>query len=202
MRKGIIIFQKNAQLGKVKTRLAAGVGEEQALEIYKGLISVTYAQVSKLKCKKLLYFSEFVDNPDQKEDESYSFHVQSDGDLGQKMASAFQEQFQKGCDKLLIIGTDCPGLTSEILEEAFEKLDHDEVVIGPANDGGYYLLGMKTFIPGLFQKIPWSSEKVLSLSKKVLDFHSITYSLLPTLIDVDTLEDWKKVKKIVVATQE
>ena len=202
MKKGVIIFQKNAQKGKVKTRLAAGVGEDQALEIYKNLVIITHNQLSKVNCEKLLYFTEFIDNSDFNENDSYHFLIQSEGDLGKRMASAFQEQFKHGFDKLLIIGTDCPELSSEILEEAFARLDEDEVVIGPANDGGYYLLGMKTYIPGLFQKIPWSSDQVLSLSKKVLDFHSISYSLLPTLIDVDTLEDWDLVKNKVLATLE
>ncbi|MBB6328320.1 hypothetical protein FHS59_003963 [Algoriphagus iocasae] len=202
MKRGVIIFQKNAQKGKVKTRLAAGVGEDQALEIYKNLVIITHHQISKVNCEKLLYFTEFVDDSDFNESDSYHFLIQSEGDLGKRMASAFQEQFQLGFDKLLIIGTDCPELSSEILEEAFARLDKDEVVIGPANDGGYYLLGMKTFIPGLFQKIPWSSDQVLSLSKKVLDFHNISYSLLPTLIDVDTLEDWDLVKNKVLATLE
>ncbi len=202
MKKGVIIFQKNAQKGKVKTRLAAGVGEDQALEIYKNLVVITHHQLSKVNCEKLLYFTEFVNNSDFNENDSYHFLIQTEGDLGKRMATAFQEQFHLGFDKLLIIGTDCPELSSEILEEAFERLEQDEVVIGPANDGGYYLLGMKTFIPGLFQKIPWSSDQVLSLSKKVLYFHNISYSLLPTLIDVDTLEDWDFVKNKVLATLE
>jgi glycosyltransferase A (GT-A) superfamily protein (DUF2064 family) len=94
----------------------------------------------------------------------------------------------------LIIGTDCPELTPEIIEKAFDELEQSEVVIGPAKDGGYYLLGMKRFNPGLFKNIKWSSAEVLNSTENFLRSKEIKYSLLPLLSDVDYLEDWELIK--------
>ncbi|MBN3519159.1 TIGR04282 family arsenosugar biosynthesis glycosyltransferase [Algoriphagus lutimaris] len=194
MKKGIIIFQKNLIPGRVKSRIAEMVGDQKALEIYQVLVNYTHQQVEHLECKKLLYFSDYVENSFEN-DKEYQVFIQSSGDLGQKMGDAFKDQFENGFDQLLIIGTDCAEITLEVIEKAFEKLENSEVVIGPAKDGGYYLLGMKRFISGLFYDIPWSSAEVFNQTCSYLITHQISFDLLPTLSDVDYLEDWVKVKE-------
>ncbi|MBL0110440.1 MAG: glycosyltransferase [Saprospiraceae bacterium] len=97
-------------------------------------------------------------------------------------------------EKILIIGSDCPGITNDIIEQAYTALDFHDVVIGPSHDGGYYLLGMNTLIPELFQHIPWSTDQVLLETIKVLQHKRLLYKLLPTLRDVDTIEDWEAEK--------
>lgn len=194
MKKGIIIFQKNLIPGKVKSRIGALVGDQKALEIYQVLVDYTHQQVEGLECKKLLYYSEYTENT-YENNKDYQFFIQSSGDLGLKMGDAFKDQFEDGFDQLLIIGTDCAEITQEILEEAFDKLKTSEVVIGPAKDGGYYLLGMNRFISGLFYDIPWSSAEVFNQTSDYLSTHQIPFDLLPTLSDVDYLEDWMKVKE-------
>ncbi|SIN75302.1 TIGR04282 family arsenosugar biosynthesis glycosyltransferase [Algoriphagus halophilus] len=194
MEKGIIIFQKNLIAGKVKSRIAEMVGDQEALEIYRVLVDYTHQQVEHLACNKLLYYSDYEENNHQT-GKDYQLFIQSSGDLGQKMGDAFKDQFENGFDCLLIIGTDCAEITQDIIEKAFEKLENSDVVIGPAKDGGYYLLGMKRFISGLFYDIPWSSPEVFKQTSDYLTTHHISFDLLPTLSDVDYLEDWMKVKE-------
>lgn len=193
MKRGIIIFQKNFIAGQVKSRIAEFVGDQEALEIYRLLVDYTHQQVEQVECEKLLYYSDYLESSDQERD-NYQRFIQSSGDLGQKMGDAFKDQFDLSFDQLLIIGTDCAEITPEIVEEAFIKLETSEVVVGPAEDGGYYLIGMNRFISGLFYDIPWSSSEVFSLTSKFLSTNQIPFALLPTLSDVDYLEDWKKVK--------
>jgi rSAM/selenodomain-associated transferase 1 len=202
MKKGIIIFQKNTELGKVKTRIAQTLGKQEALEIYQVLVNYTHQQLQPIECEKLLYYSEFIEEDFKNFDKTYSAFIQTEGDLGQKMGDAFQNQFRDGFSKLLIIGTDCPEISAEIIQEAFEKLENTDIVIGPASDGGYYLLGLNRFIPGLFMNIPWSSEKVLSTTQSFLDENNISFALLPLLSDVDYQEDWEKFKDKLLNTQE
>ncbi|MBN7816700.1 TIGR04282 family arsenosugar biosynthesis glycosyltransferase [Algoriphagus pacificus] len=202
MQRGIIIFQKNAELGKVKTRLAETMGKQEALEIYQILVNYTHQNVQQVPYKKLLYFSEFLEKSTEWENEFYSHKLQIAGNLGVKMANAFQTEFENGFNQLVIIGTDCPEINPEIIEEAFEKLTKVDVVLGPATDGGYYLLGMNQFISGLFKDIPWSSEVVLAATKNFLVSNGITFDMLPLLSDVDYQEDWEKVKERLLKTQE
>ncbi|MEN2282029.1 TIGR04282 family arsenosugar biosynthesis glycosyltransferase [Algoriphagus sp. SE2] len=202
MKRGIIIFQKNAELGKVKTRLAAIVGDHRALEIYKILINFTHRQIQPVIAKKLVYFSNYIESEFRENDSQVQFFIQSSGNLGDKMCNAFLDQFEKGYDKLLIIGTDCPEINSEIIEKAFDELDQSEVVIGPAMDGGYYLLGMNRFIPGIFKNIRWSSDQVLKSTQDFLKLNEIKHSLLPVLSDVDHIEDWERLKDKLTQTKE
>lgn len=192
MKQGIIIFQKNAVLGKVKTRLAASLGDEMALSIYKKLLKRTHQHLESLPMDRLVYFSDYLEN--EPKDSNQQYFVQPAGNLGQRMIKAFQEQFNQGYDQLLIIGTDCPDITSELVEKAFSALKKNDFVIGPAEDGGYYLLGMNKFSPELFVDIPWSSAAVCEMTKKAILKLNKTYETLPVLSDVDNEEDWGKVK--------
>lgn len=191
----LIIFQKNAVLGKVKTRLSADVGDEVAMEIYQQLVRHTHNVCKSLPVQKFLFFSEFIPDDISEFGQDYQFEVQSGTHLGSRMENAFQRLFAKGFQKIIVIGTDCGELEKSILEEAFELLDTHEVIIGPAKDGGYYLLGMKKLFPDLFEDIPWSTEKVLFLTMEKLEKQKISYELLEILFDVDRIEDWEKLKE-------
>lgn len=196
----LIIFIKNPQLGKVKTRLAATVGNEKALEIYHILTQHTHVIVNDLKATKYLYYSDFVDVNDSWQNDKFQKLVQFAGqDLGLKMASAFSDTANKKHKKALIIGSDCLELTQKILDDAYDLLSDNEVVIGPASDGGYYLIGFsferigensdKTFEKIFFNK-QWSHENVCTDAIHACVEMNINYSLLPTLTDVDEEKDY------------
>ncbi|MDR7128322.1 rSAM/selenodomain-associated transferase 1 [Algoriphagus sp. 4150] len=194
MKDGLLIFQKNAELGKVKTRLAATLGDQAAFEVYGQLVQYTHSVASPCHAQKILFFSNFPEGDLSEYPANYRFELQSGKGLGEKMRNAFQLLFDEKFDRLVIIGTDCAEITSEHISAAFEKLGTNDVVIGPAEDGGYYLLGMRIFIPGLFEGIPWSTDQVTSLTKEYLTRNEISFTLLPTLSDVDLEEDWERVK--------
>lgn len=194
-KRALIIFQKNAVLGKVKTRISVDVGDALAMEIYQELVRHTHEVCRNVDVQKFLFFSDFIPDETSEYGQEYHFEVQAGSDLGSKMANAFERIFSKGYEEIIILGTDCGELETRIVEEAFLLLENNEVVIGPARDGGYYLLGMKKLIEDLFVDIPWSTEKVLFLTMEKLENKSISYELLEILADVDRIEDWKKLKE-------
>ena len=187
----LIIFIKNPEKGKVKTRLAATVGDDQALRIYLELLRHTRDVAISVEASRFLYYSQWINDQDGWPPAFFHKKLQSGEDLGQKMANAFQETLQSH-GKAVIVGSDCASLTPAILEEAFHLLDQYDFVMGPAMDGGYYLLGMKDFTPEVFQEIAWSSEEVGSSTLLKIDQLGKTYSLLPLLSDIDYEEDWNK----------
>lgn len=184
----IIVFEKNPELGKVKTRLAETIGDEKALEIYRYLLGLTHSMVDLTSYHKIIYYSEFI--PDDNSKGNYSFELQAEGDLGNKMSVSFLESFEKGFEKIIIIGTDCPEISPELLHQAFDVLDEKDAVIGPASDGGYYLLGMKSYHPELFQNMIWSTESVYDKTIEKFKESDLSYGVLEVLNDIDTEDDW------------
>ena len=150
----VLVFQKNAILGQVKTRLAAGMGELPALEIYKHLVQLTYSALEEVPVPVWIFFSDFI--PESTYPIVENSFVQQGQDLGERMSNAFARTFESGRDKVVLIGTDCPTLQSQHLLQAFEALNHSDLVLGPATDGGYYLIGMKGKAAYLFEGIAWS----------------------------------------------
>jgi rSAM/selenodomain-associated transferase 1 len=191
----IIVFQKNLVLGKVKTRLAVDLGKEETLDIYRQLIDATYKALQPLKNTEIfIFFSDYIEELPSDVPFNFTGYLQKGNDLGERMLNAFTGVFKKGYESIVIIGTDCPYLNKEILNNAFKILEENDVALGPAKDGGYYLLGLKTVIPELFKNIPWSTDKVLELSVDVIRSKKLSFRLLPLLSDIDTLEDWKDFK--------
>lgn len=184
----IIVFQKNPQPGKVKTRLAAGLGEEAAYKIYLLLLERTFKELATFDSAVIVYYSDFL--PETNSFTGRLERIQRGQDLGERMKNAFEETFSMGYEKVVIIGTDCPELTSSHLIKAFQKLDKSELVIGPAADGGYYLLGMKTYCANLFHQIEWSTSKVLNQTLQKASDCGLSVSFLPILHDIDKKEDW------------
>lgn len=187
----LIIFVKNPVLGTVKTRLAKSIGDGKALEVYLDLMEKCRQEVQKVDCKRHLFYSQNIAKSDDWTDQLFEKRIQAEGDLGVKILEAFKTVFQE-ISKVLIIGSDCYDLTDTIIQDAFRKLDKADVVIGPANDGGYYLLGTKQLHPELFQDITWSTESVLEETILRAKSKNLSVVLLKELIDLDTLEDLEK----------
>lgn len=190
----LIIFAKQPKLGKVKTRLASTFGDEKTLEIYFELLDVTKNVTSVIDAEKIVYWDELREDHPKEFEFGYQNRIQETGDLGFKMENAFQNEFKLGAKKIVIIGTDCPYLTNDIFEVAYSELDHTDFVLGPALDGGYYLLGMKEFSPFIFHSIPWSTKDVLSLTIESIRKNNKTFTLLKELSDIDDINDFKQWK--------
>jgi rSAM/selenodomain-associated transferase 1 len=193
----LLIFIKNPKLGKSKTRLAATIGKEKALEIYLLLLDHTRKIALASDAEKHLYYSEFMEDQDDWSNDTFIKHLQDrNPDLGQKMYTSFSELAKSGVKKALIIGSDCLELTSEIVNTAFKILDQKDAVIGPAKDGGYYSIGFnfqkietEAVLKKVFLGKKWSHESVLKEAKEALESFSIEHALLPTLSDVDVEAD-------------
>lgn len=188
MKKALIVFQKNKILGKVKTRLAETIGDEKALYCYSHMIAYTHQQLQKVDADIHLYFSEFIESvPHQ------NWHVQTQKgeDLGEKMYNAFLDLKSNIYDQVVIIGTDCLELTSEIINNAFTALSSSDYVLGPANDGGYYLLGLTELNDVLFLNKEWSNDQVFQTTIDNIQQQNKTVFLLDKLNDIDTFEDLK-----------
>ncbi len=184
-----MIFYRNPQLGRVKTRLAATVGEEKALEIYMSLSIHTREITEDLPFAKSVFYTEEVQSGDLWPDDVYKKTVQAGSDLGERMYNAFVWGFEKGYDAVCIIGTDCYELTAAIIKDGFSALNSADVVIGPAADGGYYLLGMSAARRDVFINKKWSTETVFADTVKDLAADNSSYVQLPVLRDVDSEDD-------------
>ena len=189
MNSAVIIFVKNPELGKVKTRLSATIGNEKALEIYKELLAHTLMSVKEIMADVFIYFSDSIDENIFEFENNFFKKMQKGDNLGERMSNAFKEVFDLWYDNVIIIGTDCPGLDLNLLENAFLQLDNVDVVIGPAEDGGYYLLGMKKHYAKLFENINWSSSSVLQTTLDNCNKNKLTHTLLSILSDVDEEKD-------------
>ena len=187
--RAIIIFVRHAELGKVKTRLAATIGNEKALAIYKLLLMHTYKLIEKNQSIAYVYYAENIIQDDLWKGANVKKKLQVGNDLGGKMANAFQEVLKEGHNKVVIIGSDCYDLTVDLIDHAFEMLGRSEIVIGPAKDGGYYLLGMNAPFKNLFENIEWSTHTVFSKTIDKINQNKYSFSTLPILADVDTEED-------------
>lgn len=192
----LLIFVRNPRPGKVKTRLARTVGDAEALRIYHILLEKTREAALGVDAERLLFYSDYIDANDGWPEADFQKKSQSDGDLGQRMYRAFETAFAAGARKALIIGSDCPQLTGDRLQTAFDRLDEADFVLGPAPDGGYYLLGMKALEPSVFEGIEWSTETVRAKTLEKIQAAGKTCSLLPVLTDVDTEADWHSVQPL------
>ncbi|MGI8601238.1 MAG: TIGR04282 family arsenosugar biosynthesis glycosyltransferase [Chitinophagaceae bacterium] len=184
----LIIFYKNLVRGKVKTRLAATIGVDNAFDIYKAMVEEVHFLSQKIKIDRIIYYSDHITKDDIWNNE-YKKELQRGANLGEKMMNAFKDVFQMGYSKAVVIGTDCPSLTEDIINDAFNKLNNNDIVIGPAFDGGYYLLGMKILHTSLFQNIEWSTSQVLEQTTAKMNSHNLSYSLLQELHDIDEEKD-------------
>ncbi len=188
----LIIFTKNPEAGRVKTRLAHGVGEEKALEVYEILRQHTAIVTAKVHTERMVFYSRFIPSSDLFCTEQFTPRLQEGVDLGERMLHAISTGFATGFRHIVLIGTDCYELSSNILDDAFSALERSDAVVGPAIDGGFYLIGLNMLIPELFLNRQWSTPEVLKETIETLQSRAISYELLSALSDIDTFDDLKK----------
>jgi rSAM/selenodomain-associated transferase 1 len=188
----LIIFVKNPIAGQVKTRIAQTVGDERVVEVYRHLLRYTQQITNPLPVHKVVYYGDFVNQADDWNNANYEKRQQLGQDLGERMLHAFREQFDAGADRVVIIGSDCLTLTADHIERAFDALTVADVVIGPATDGGYYLLGTKQLYPFLFDNMPWSQPELCQLTKLAILQRDLTVELLDELTDIDEWADYQR----------
>lgn len=189
----LIIFIKNPEAGRVKTRLAETVGKARALEIYRLLLAHTRRVALAVGVDRLLFYSRYIDLADEWPAAQFQKFRQEGADLGARMANAFERTLQH-YQKAILIGSDCAELTPAILHTAFRRLDGYDLVLGPAVDGGYYLIGMRQPAPALFRQMTWSTADVLAETMRRAEGLGKSCYRLPELADVDTEADWERVR--------
>lgn len=187
----LLIFTRNPELGKCKTRLAATVGDEIALNIYKFLLNHTAAITKDVNVAKQVWYSEEIWKDDIWDNHFFDKKLQEGADLGIRMANAFLEGFAAGFERIIVIGSDMYDLNQTDIDNAFTALESSDFVVGPAEDGGYYLLGMNAFNPDVFKNKTWGTETVLEATLNNLKNENI--KLLETRNDIDLYEDVAKI---------
>jgi len=198
MKKALIIFLKYPEIGKCKTRLAASIGEANSLKVYQELLSHTNLITIDLKVDKFLFYDQPLIQKMTWSEDIYQIAYQIESDLGGRMRNAFEQLFEIGYQHIVIIGSDCYELTQPIIEQAFMDLKDHNATIGPAKDGGYYLLGLSEMRPELFKNIAWSTNKVYQSTTKILHSLGINYSVGPILSDIDTVDDLTDKLKLLI----
>lgn len=190
----LVIFAREPRLGQVKTRLAATVGDARALAIYVALAERVVASLTVPDAWKLVVRCA----PDVAGVEverwlggAVAVEPQGDGDLGARMSRALTDHLERGAARVVIVGTDCPDVGPEIVQQAFAALETNDLVYGPALDGGYYLVGARRPVPQVFTDVPWSSPDTLAVSLQHAQAAALSVQLLEPLGDIDTEEDWR-----------
>ncbi len=188
----LIIFIRNPEKGKVKTRIAKAVGDEKAFQIYLSLLEHIRSVSAKVEgVERYLFYSHFIDEQDEWDNDLYHKRLQEDGDIGKKMDTAFRRVLRHH-SAAIVVGSDIASITTGIIRRAFQVLEEKDYVLGPALDGGYYLLGMKKNSPELFEKMPWSTSKVFAITQSRILQSNASLGLVDTLSDIDHWEDWKE----------
>lgn len=185
----LIIMTKNPVLGKCKTRLAKTIGDEKALAIYVQLLDYTAKFSKKVSADVFIYSTDRLTDKQRWESAKTYFRIQSKGDLGDKMHNAIQDVLRAGYSKVIVVGSDCAEINSEDIEQAFQQLGTHDLTLGPALDGGYYLIGMKVVNPTLFKEITWSRASVFKETISKIESENLSYSLLEVKSDIDVEED-------------
>ena len=188
----LIVFTRNPELGKCKTRLAATIGDQSALDVYRFLLDHTVKITTLLSADVYVYYSEKIKDVDIWDTSIFRKKQQQGHDLGDKMQNAFTDVFNMGYQRAIIIGSDMYDISTQDLEDAFLTLEKNNFVVGPAQDGGYYLLGMKQLKTSLFKNKKWGTSTVLSDTLQNLTLEKV--SILPEKNDVDYFEDIKDIK--------
>ncbi len=201
MEEALIIFVKNPKIEKVKTRLANDIGEENATKVYRLLQDHTREVAIKAGKFNALFYGKEIDDEDDWTEEYFDKLIQRKGDLGIKMANAFYQMIKDGFESMVLIGSDCYDISEDHIKEAFQALQENDVVLGPAEDGGYYLIGMKDFHPRLFADKKWSSETVFTDTVTTIEELGLSYFELEKLSDIDYLKDLERYPDLMKAVE-
>jgi len=198
-RERLAVFARAPRLGSVKTRLTPPLTQQQALVLHRALVEDTLERLTRLRRSSLerwLYLSEPLDPSHRLEvPRGWSSALQEGDDLGARMATVFHRAFQDDRERVVMVGSDSPTLPLHYLRQAFEALADHDVVLGPAEDGGYYLVGTSRSVPELFQDISWESDRVLKQSTKALAHGARTFQLLPVWYDIDDHDDLLRLQR-------
>lgn len=189
--RALIIFVRNPEKGKVKTRLARALGADKALTIYKALLDKTRIAAEGVDALRLLFYSVKVREKDNWPNQKFTKLQQHGENLGERMANAFETGLQRA-HSVIIVGSDIAQINTAIIEDAFRLLSEKDYVLGPAMDGGYYLLGMKKSSPHLFQDMPWSTGQVAKITQDRILSRGNSLGFAPTLSDIDYAKDWER----------
>ena len=194
----LVVFARAPILGAVKTRLVPPLSNEQALALHRALVEDTLERLTRVggnALERWLYLSEPLASQDALEIPSdWTMALQSDDDLGGRMENAFRDALHEEPGKMILLGSDSPTVPLEYVGQAFKEMVDREVVLGPAEDGGYYLIGCSTLVPELFQSIDWGTDRVLSQSKDALANANREFALLPAWYDVDSEKDLARLR--------
>ena len=197
MRTALMIFVKNPALGKVKTRLAKTIGDVNALKVYQHLLQNTMEITYQLDMDKFVFYNEYIPTRDEWPTSAYQKELQKGNHLGEKMKNAFQQGFDEGYHKVVVMMPDCPKMSDTLIEKSFKSLDSFDVVIGPTNDKGFYLIGMNKFIPDIFKNKTYETATQYDDTIEAIEKTGMKYFNLPTLTDIDMEDDLGKLKKII-----
>lgn len=192
MSQSLLVFAKAPHLGSVKTRIAQTLGEHVALNVYETLLRSLADIIHHKNWRSHLWSDTHWPLDHSFPYQFDSFSLQKGADLGQKMLFTFTSHFNQGASRVIIIGADSPDISPEIIQVGFDSLKEKDVVLGPAEDGGYYLIGLSKSIPELFENIAWSTSEVFSSTIRKITAGGYSYALLPMLSDIDTATDWEK----------
>ena len=192
------VFGKQPVRGKVKTRLAAGLGDDAAAAIHEAMLFDTLETWSSRSIlepggRRVLVYAPADAGPwfDPRVPEAFALQPQVEGDLGTRMRAFFTGEFDDGATRVVLIGSDSPTLDPTLVITAFLCLEGRDVVIGPSTDGGYYLIGARDSVPPLFDEISWSSASVLGQTIDRLKDTGLSLAVLPPWYDVDTPDAWR-----------
>ncbi|MBB5348018.1 TIGR04282 family arsenosugar biosynthesis glycosyltransferase [Desulfoprunum benzoelyticum] len=192
----VALFVRVPIPGRVKTRLAAAIGERQACTLYQAMVTDVLAAVRASGLPLYLFHDDRGDGalPAAWVDAAVKVVPQSGGDIGERMAAGFAHCFAEGMNRVMLVGSDIPALHGAMLTEAARAQTAHDVVLAPASDGGYCLIALRRdrFRPELFEEVPWSSGRVLAATLQLCGRYGLDVQLLPTLSDIDTVDDLRK----------
>ena len=194
MNESLIIFTRYPELGKTKTRMIPALGATGAADLQRQLSEHTIKTAQILQQSRPIDIEIHFAGGDRSLmlswlGNNHSYYPQAAGDLGAKMQSAFAQAFERGKSRIVTIGIDCPDVNPIILNQAFEALKRNQIVLGGAEDGGYYLIGLSKLVPELFADIKWGSDSVFATTQKIAQQLALSIDYLPVLQDLDRPED-------------
>lgn len=189
----VAVFARAPELGKVKSRLCPPLTADEALALYRALVADTLTQLGRVQrpnlSRVLLLSQPLRHSNDLEIPKEWTVSIQSSGDLGERMASLFYTSFRRNISRVVLLGSDSPTLPLEVVHEAFDSLQTSDVVLGPAEDGGYYLIGARLFVPEIFKNIAWGSGEVMNQTTTVLREKGLEFELLVPWYDIDRGDD-------------
>ena len=191
--RAVLVFARAPEPGRVKTRLAATLGDAAALAVYRWLAERTVGEARRVpECRVTVCHAGAAPALAEWLGVDLALRAQCEGDLGARIADAAAHAFAAGARRVAIVGTDCPDLDARRIGAALDALDDADAAFGPADDGGYYLVALARPLPALFRDVPWSAPDTLDATLAVARREGLHVALLPTLQDVDTAADWER----------